>query len=124
MATKTEIEIIGLGNEDWTDTLVDEDEGVESVAEWERYGTIEVRIGGVTYEVGCVIGVPEHLRGTARAAGGDRVTPYLDAWFADASDYESAPGDDGSEGVAPELYADLLAALAEAAPRLWSEARE
>lgn len=110
----TTIEIIGLGSEDWT---TDEDR------EWERYGTVEVRIDDVTYKVGCVIGVSEDLRGTAVAAGGDTVTPYLDAWFADSSDYESAPGDDGSEGIAPELYADLLAALAEAAPRLWSEVR-
>lgn len=112
MATKTKIEVLGLGDDDWTDTLVDE--GVESVAEWERYGTVRVRINGTTYEVGAVIGVPEYLRGTARAAGGDTVTPYLDAWYADASDYIGA-------GIPSDLAEEVLAAIQGAARRLWAE---
>lgn len=107
------IEVLGAGGTDWT----------EGDDEWERYGTVLVRIGDVTYEVGAVIGVPEDLRDTARTARGDQITPYLDAWFADASDYTNAAGDDGSTGIDPRLYDDLRAALSAAAPRLWQEVR-
>lgn len=94
----------------------------EDVSEWEWYGTVWVKVDGVEYEVGCVIGVPESDRGTARAAGGDMVTPYLTAWWGDASDYENAPGDDGST-LDEDVADDVIGAIMEAAPRLWQEAR-
>lgn len=116
------IEVIGLGDDDWTEEADGEErEGAADAREWERYGTVRVRIGDVTYEVGAVIGVPEHLRGTARAAGGDTTTPYLAAWFADASDYLSAPGDDGSTGIPSDLADEVRAEIQVAARRLWAE---
>lgn len=117
-----EIEVLGLGLDDWTEEADGEErEGAADAREWERYGTVEVRIDGTTYEVGAVIGVPEYLRGTARAAGGDTTTPYLAAWYADASDYLSAPGDDGSIGIPSDLAKEVLAAIKGAARRLWAE---
>lgn len=62
-------------------------------------GTPDWRLGkGI---VGCGPDWPEP------AAGGDTIMPYLDAWYADASDWANAPGSDGSEGV--RLVADPAA---------------
>jgi len=117
-----EIEVLGLGGDDWTEEADGEErEGAADAREWERYGTVRVRIDGVTYEVGVVIGVPEYLRGTARAAGGDTTTPYLGTWYADPSDYLSAPGDDGSIGIPSDLAKEVLAAIRGEVRRLWAE---
>src|SRR5690606_36203060 len=62
-------EVLGLGYEDWTDRDAGQEYSIDA-HRWERYGTVEVRIGDVMYELGCVIGVPPALRGTAAAAGG------------------------------------------------------
>lgn len=102
------VTVVGLGATDWTD---------DDASAWERYGVIDVEVAGETYELGCAIGVPEHLRGTAEAAGGDTITPYLTAWYVSRSDWECA-------GV-PAYAADaVLAAILEAAPRLWDEYEE
>lgn len=106
------VEVVGLGDSAWGQD------------EWARYGTVRVRIGSVTYDVGVTLGVPESLRGTAAAAGGDTITPYLSAWYRVASDWDSAPGDDGSEGVPDHLTDEVLDAIESAARRLWDEAQE
>lgn len=109
------IEVLGLGSDDWTEEADGEErEEAADAREWERYGTVRVRIDDTTYEVGAVVGVPEYLRGTARAAGGDTVTPYLDAWYADASDYIGA-------GVPSDLADEVLAAIRGEVRRLWAE---
>lgn len=109
------IEVIGLGDDDWTEEADGEErEGATDAREWERYGTVKVKIDGTTYEVGVVIGVPGYLRGTARAAGGDTTTPYLAAWYADVSDYAAA-------GIPSDLAEEVLAAIKGAARRLWAE---
>src|SRR5690606_13860725 len=87
--------------------------------EWDWYGTVEVQIGDRVYDVGAVIGVPEYLRGTAQAAGGDTHTPYLSAWYAESADWSLAPADDGTRGVPPELAQYVIAAIDAAAPKLW-----
>lgn len=52
--------------------------------EWSLYGLWH--IAGVG-DVGCVVGVPEYLRGTAAAAASWR--GVTDAWFADSSDWST-----------------------------------
>jgi hypothetical protein len=118
--TARDIVVIGLGEEDWTDP---------EVREWVRYGEVRVRIGSVEYSVGVAIGVPEYLRATAEAAGGDRITPYLWAWYVDADDWAAAPAYDAEtgqfiqgQGGVPEKYRDdVLDAIRSAARRLWRE---
>lgn len=126
-ADSAEIRVIGLGADDWTGQGVDDEaadyaERVADLRTWERYGTVRVAVGAVTYEVGCVIGVPEHLRSTARAAGGDTATPYLDAWYADATDWMLAPASTGPSGISAGKQDAVLAAIAAGVGRLWSEA--
>lgn len=121
-----DIRVLGLGDQDWTA----DDAGFASMEEeiahrraWERYGTVRVQVGAVVYAVGCTIGVPESLRGTALAAGGDTVTPYLSAWYEDSADWSLAPGEDGSEGVPEQLADAVRGAIRHAARRLWAEAQ-
>lgn len=112
------ITVLGLGGEDWTDA------GDPEEAEWTRYGTVRVQVGDDVYDVGCVLGVPEYLRGTAIAAGGDTITPYLDAWYADRSDWGSAPRNGAQDGLAAYLADPVLDAIRAHARRLWGEHEE
>jgi len=121
-----EIEVLGLGADDWgAESYPGESEEErrrrEAAREWERYGTVRVRIGEVEYEVGVAIGVPEYLRDTAIAAGGDRITPYLSAWYVVWSDWANASASSGPDGVPADLKDDVLAAIYEARHRLWRE---
>ena len=125
------ISVLGLGDEDWdSDEYADPEETEEerrqreAVRQWERYGTVRVQVGDVVYEVGCAIGVPAHLRGTAEAAGGDRITPYLDAWYVTWSDWSCAPASSGPDGVPAELADAVLGAIRDARVRLWREYEE
>jgi hypothetical protein len=120
MTTATSnITVKGLGPWDWTaeDAGEEWDDAAVMVAEWERYGTIMVEIDGRTYEVGCCIGVPEHFRDTARAAGGDEMrAAYIEASYVDASDWSGAD-------VPAHLADAVLSAIEAEAARLWAEAR-
>lgn len=126
------IRVLGLGDEDWdsdeyADSCETEEERRqrESRREWERYGTIRVQIGDVECQVGCAIGVPEYLRGTAEAAGGDTTHPaYLDAWYVHPSDWSCAPASSGPDGIPADLKDDVLAAICDARHRLWREYQE
>lgn len=120
------IRVLGLGDEDWTaEADGEEREGAADARRWERYGTVEVQIGDVTYDVGVAIGVPAALRATAEAAGGDTTRPvYLDAWYVDASDWSCAPASHGPEGVPSELADAVLEAIYDARVRLWREYEE
>ncbi len=106
-----EIRVLGLGDEDW-----------DAEPKWERYGTVRVRIGEVDYEVGVAIGVPEYLRATAQAAGGDTTRPaYLAAWYVDQSDWSFARGSDGTVGLPADLAPEVLGAISSEVARLWRE---
>src|SRR5690606_28180519 len=119
----------GLGDEDWdSDEYADSCETAEERRrreirrEWERYGTVRVRVGEVEYQVGCCIGVPEYLRATAEAAGGDTTRPaYLAAWYVHPSDWSCAPASSGPDGVPAELADAVLGAISDAVVRLWRE---
>lgn len=103
---------VALANQEW------------SADEWVRYGTVFVDIDEVTYEVGVAIGVPVSLRGTAIAAGGDPYrSSYVSAWYEDAGDWSDAPClvPGVAAGIPVDLAPTVLAALREAAPRLWRE---
>jgi hypothetical protein len=118
-ATTSAIAVLGLGSCDWTaeDAGEEWDDAAVMVAEWERYGTIMVEIDGRTYEVGCCIGVPEHFRSTARAAGGDeKRAAYIEAWYVEASDWSGAD-------VPAHLADAVLTAIDAEAARLWRDAR-
>lgn len=93
--------------------------------EWERYGTVTVGIDGAEYEVGVVIGVPETLRQTVTAANDDPAR-YVSAWYGDSGDWSDAPclTPGVAKGIPAELAPAVLAAIREAAPRLWQEYRE
>jgi hypothetical protein len=125
-----EIEVLGLGADDWgaeADPWETEEERRrrEAAREWERYGTVRVRVGDVVYEVGCAIGVPEYLRATALAAGGDTTRPaYLAAWYVHHSDWSCAPASSGPSGVPSDLSGAVLEAISEAVVRLWREYQE
>lgn len=127
-----EIRVLGLGDENWdadenADPWETEEERRrrEVRREWERYGTIRVQIGDVEYQVGCCIGVPEYLRATAEAAGGDTTHPvYLDVWYVHPSDWSCAPASSGPDGVPADLKDDVLAAIYDARHRLWREYEE
>jgi hypothetical protein len=81
---------------------------------WSVYASWDVTIDGVTYDgVGAVIGVPDYQIGTAKAAG--TVRGVLDAWYADASDWDHV-GKDGRDAV--------MGALQARARRLWDETEE
>ena len=75
--------------------------------EWERYCRVE--FGG--FDLCVVVGVPESLRGTAAAAGGDTTGPYLDTWWSNASDHDGVP-EGRLEAVESALHA--------ARRRLWA----
>jgi hypothetical protein len=98
---------VGSVLQEWTP-----DEGEPS--EWEAYVEVEARVDSKAVKLGTVVGVPAHLRGTARAAGGDVVGPYLSTWWADSSDWSGA--------VRPERRGEAREAIAKEAPRLWREA--
>lgn len=127
-----EIRVLGLGDENWdADEYADPWETEEERRrrevrrEWERYGTIRVQIGDVEYQVGCCIGVPEYLRATAEAAGGDTTHPvYLDVWYVHPSDWSCAPASSGPDGVHADLKDDVLVAIYYARVRLWREYEE
>jgi len=123
-----EIRVLGLGDEDWdSDEYADpceteeERRQRESLRRWERYGTVRVQVGDVVYEVGCAIGVPPYLRATAEAAGGDRITPYLSAWYVTWGNWACAPASAGRDGIPADLKDDVLAAIYDARVRLWRE---
>lgn len=121
-----DIEVIGLGLDDWTVEPApweseEERRRRDAARRWERYGTVWVRVGESEYEVSVAIGVPPSLRATAEAAGGDRITPYLDAWYVDSSDWSRAPSTTGPDGVPAELSYALLEAIRDARHRLWRE---
>lgn len=123
------IEVLGLGADDWgaeADPEESEEERRrrEAAREWERYGTVRVRVGEVEYQVGCAIGVPAYLRATAEAAGGDMITPYLSAWYVARVDWSCAPASSGPDGVPADLADDVLAEIYEARHRLWREYQE
>lgn len=125
-----EIEVLGLGPDEWSaesypDETEDERRQRESRRRWERYGTVWVRVGEVEYEVGCALGVPEYLRATAAAAGGDTTrAAYVDAWYVDSSDWSRAPATNGPDGVPEELSYAVLDAIRDARHRLWREYQE
>lgn len=126
------IKVLGLGDENWdSDEYADPWESEEERRrlsrrrEWERYGTVRVQIGDVVYEVGCAIGVPEYLRATAEAAGGDTTRPaYLAAWYVTWSDWACAPASAGRDGIPADLKDDVLGAISDAVVRLWREYQE
>ncbi|HEX7048739.1 MAG TPA: hypothetical protein VF188_00905 [Longimicrobiales bacterium] len=108
-----EPEVLGLGDEDWTH---------DDEREWMRYGTVRVRLGEVEYQVGVAIGVPEYLRATAEAAGGDTTRPaYLSAWYIDQSDWSCARASEGRNGIPQGRDRDVLDAVNDAVVRLWRE---
>jgi hypothetical protein len=110
------IKVLGTGSE------FDLPDEAQQDTDMEWYGTVEVEIGGVVYQVGAVIGVPESERGTCRAAGAG-VRPHLTAWYADGSDWSCAPASGGGAGLPQALASDVIAAIAANARRLWAEAR-
>ena len=124
------IRVLGLGAEDWDAEPIPQETAEERARRerrrhWERYGTVRVQIGDVVYEVGAVIGVPEYLRATAEAAGGDPYHPaYLTAWYLDPTDWSCAPASHGPDGVPSDLSAAVLTAIHEASARLWQEYQE
>lgn len=123
------IEVLGLGADDWgaesdPDETEEERAQREAAREWERYGTVRVRVGEVEYEVGCAIGVPAYLRATAEAAGGDMITPYLSAWYVARVDWSCAPASSGPDGVPADLADAVLGAISDAVVRLWREYQE
>lgn len=61
-----------------------------------------------------MVGVQPHEQGTCRAAGGD-VMPFLDTWWADASDWQDVPS---------ARMEEAKEAIARAARRLWRETME
>ena len=124
------IKVLGLGDDNWDEEPLPqetEEERLqrESRRTWERYGTVRVQIGEVVYEVGCAIGVPEYLRATAEAAGGDTTRPaYLAAWYVTWSDWACAPASAGPDGIPEDLRDDVLGAIYDARVRLWREYQE
>jgi len=124
------IRVLGLGAEDWDAEPVPGETAEERARrerrrDWERYGTVRVQIGDVVYEVGAVIGVPEYIRATAEAAGGDPHHPaYLTAWYLHPTDWACAPASRGPDGVPSDLSAAVLTAIHEASARLWREYQE
>jgi len=78
------------------------------------YAAWDVTVDGVTYDsVGAVIGVPDYQRGTAKAAGND--SPFVEAWFADPSDWEHLTHDERDAA---------LGALSEKAVRIYYDMNE
>jgi|SRR5208337_1753904 len=96
---------IGDVIQEWTP---DEGEPDELMA----YIQVAATLKGRPIKLGTMIGVPKYMHGTARAAGGDSVRPYLSTWWADASDWQDVSS---NEREAVEE------ALAKAAPRLWRQ---
>jgi len=122
-----EIEVLGLGLDDWTVEPAPWESEAErrrrdAARRWERYGTVWVRVGEIEYEVSVAIGVPPYLRATAEAAGGDTTrASYLDAWYVDSSDWSRAPASHGPDGVPEDLSYAVLEAIRDARHRLWRE---
>lgn len=67
------------------------------------YCLFRVFVDGAEYRVGACIGVPDYLRGTADAAGS--IVGLVDAWWADASDWQDLP-DDARDAVLAHLTAN------------------
>lgn len=70
--------------------------------EYRAYVAVGVLVDGVEHRVGCMVGVPEAQEGTARAAGDE--TPFLDAWWADSSDWASLRSRQVAGAVLSALY--------------------
>ncbi len=67
------------------------------------YCLLWVSVDGAQYRVGACVGVPDHLRGTADAARS--IVGLVDAWWADASDWQDLP-DDARDAVLAHLTAN------------------
>jgi hypothetical protein len=113
-----EIKVLGIGSE----FDLPDDAAYDTEMEW--YGTVRVSIDGVVYRVGAVVGVRESERDTCRAAGAG-VRPHLTAWYADSSDWDSAPieGTRDHCGVPQALASTVIAEIGGSADKLWSAVR-
>lgn len=110
-----DIAVLGIGSE------FDLPDDAEQDTDMEWYGTVRVRVNGVEYQVGAVLGVPESDRGSARASGS--IQEFLNAWYADSSDWDSAPASNGTTGVPRGLASAVIAEIRGSVRKLWREVR-
>jgi hypothetical protein len=77
------------------------------------YVGVDVTVRGVSYRVGCCVGIRESEHGTARASGcGVYLGNGPDAWWEDQADHQSLPR---------SVVEPVRAELDRVARRLWSE---
>lgn len=72
--------------EEWSG---EDDNGAVCYDDLSAYCLFRVVVNGTEYRVGACVGVPDHLRSTADAAGS--IVGLVDAWWEDASDWQDLP---------------------------------
>lgn len=95
--------------EEWANEDCD---GGAAYDELSAYCLWRVIVDGAEYRVGACVGVPDHLRGTADAAGS--IVGLVDAWWLDASDWQDLPNLETRDAVLDHLRAHARNLLREA----------
>lgn len=91
-------------------------DGEDETVELNAYVAADVTIDGTVYALGCMLGVPDAMMGSAIASGARDSAPFLSAWWNQSEDYASIP--------AFVEASDVLEAILEKCGRLWREAKE
>ena len=112
-STDDEIAEVSVDDEDDVDpgVAVDLDSMREKRGEREElraYVAISIAVNGTSYPVSCMVGVPESLDETCRAAGGYE-RPYIDVWWSDQGDWASLYDASDAEAVLGALYGQRVA---------------
>lgn len=79
----------------------------------DAYVSVDISVDGTRYAVGCCVGTPDYLHGSAIASG-QYASYSMTAWYVDAYDWQS---------VGPDLSLPVLDALDDASERLYAEAQ-
>lgn len=87
--------------EEWANEDCD---GVAAYDELSAYCLWRVIVDGAEYRVGACVGVPDHLRNTADAAGS--IVGLVNAWWVCASDWQDLPDAATQDAVLDHLTAN------------------
>lgn len=99
----TTAEVLAVADVKIGDATEDDGDGDSDPPRWNAYVTVPVTINGERYSVSVMVGVREADWGTVEACGDDR--GFVDAWWADTSDWANLPSAQMAEAVLTRIVA-------------------